>query len=371
VAEAIEHPRVAIPSRARVVARATWKTEDVIATDLGLFALAPGSASFRAIELGDTLPCGDRISALVVHRGALYVGSFDRGLCRFDGKTFVHVAGASELPSPMVNDLASDGERLFIATARGLSIMQADGRFVQYVHGDCVDDLRAACPWYPSVNGVAVEAGSPRVWISDLGSVHGITHAGTGSGASFAHVDGTRVGSRSLTRMAMHAGRLAVGSSDGGVLLAQLDASDKPRFRRIDHQRGLADDWVVDLTFDANGALWIATCTRGVSVLDAHGVLRTLTVDDGLADDYALSVNAIDGQLFVGTLRGLSIVTGDSVQTLRDGLSGEEVHDAVQFQGEVWLATDGGLSVLARDDHGDRGDHGDHGDVPGPSRYAR
>src|SRR6185436_8597578 len=101
------------------------------------------------------------------------------------------------------------------------------------------------------------------------------------------------LGSEQLTRLAVHDGELALGTSDAGVLLGRSDAKRIGSFTRFDHQAGLADDWVMDLTFNARGALWVATCTRGLSVRERSGTLHTLTEDDGLADDYVLSVNEL------------------------------------------------------------------------------
>ena len=85
-----------------------------------------------------------------------------------------------------------------------------------------------------------------------------------------------------------------------------------------------------------------------MSVRDARGKWRTLTTRDGLADDYALSVQEIDGRIWIGTLRGLTVIDGEQVINLgvEAGLSGNEVHDAVAHRGAVWVATDGGLSVI-------------------------
>ncbi|HEX2675094.1 MAG TPA: hypothetical protein VHM19_00605, partial [Polyangiales bacterium] len=165
------------------------------------------------LELGTSTPCGERISALTVHRDALWIGSFDRGLCRYDGTTFTHFGGPSVLPSDMVNDLASDGERLYVATARGLAVLEADGTFHSYVHSDCVDQLANACPWYPAVNGVAVDAKLGTAWVADLGALHRVTRASDGA-ARWKHRADSSFGTRSFTRIAARDGRVAAGSGD-------------------------------------------------------------------------------------------------------------------------------------------------------------
>ena len=189
------------------------------------------------------------------------------------------------------------------------------------------------------MNGVAFDTQRGDPWIADLRAVHRIEPRG------WKHIGGDAVGSHALTRIAARDGEVAVGSGDQGVSIGR-----GTRWERIDDQAGLADNWVMDVTYDAVGRLWVATCTRGVSIRELDGQLRTLSRADGLIDDYTLSVTALPDAVLVGTLSGLSIVRGGVVQSLTtaDGLSGNEVHAATEFEGKVWLATDAGLSVLAR-----------------------
>jgi ligand-binding sensor domain-containing protein len=350
------------PIAARIAARANFLGSELVATDLGLFRRSRADAAWLPFPLGTTLPCGDRISALAEHRGALWVGSFDRGLCRRDARGWTHLHGPSVLPSDMVNELASDGERLYVATARGLAVLLPDGSFRSYVHTQCIADLKAACPWHAAVNGVALDTQTGSMWIADHAALHNV---GAAAGTPWLHLASSIVGSSALTHVAVSDGVVAVGSGDQGVLLRRGRYDD---FIRVDDQAGLADNWVMDLTFDAHGSLWVATCTRGVSVRSRGGKLRSLGTEDGLIDDYTLSVNAIDGLIWVGTLSGVSIVDPLGKRPTQsfdvtDGLSGNEVHDAVAFDGKVWLATDAGLSVLESTQSSD--------DVAAVGRYAR
>jgi ligand-binding sensor domain-containing protein len=181
-------------------------------------------------------------------------------------------------------------------------------------------------------------------WVLDVAALHRIDPA---SGDWEHRGQGNGLDSSNLTRVAAFAGEVAIASSDRGLYLLRGG-----KLRAFDDQAGLADNWITDLAFDASGKLWLATCTRGVSVRDARGRFQRLTERDGLADDYVLSVQEIAGRIFIGTLRGLSILSGSQIVNLgiEQGLSGSEVHDAVLYAGEVWVATDGGLSVLAMPD---------------------
>jgi ligand-binding sensor domain-containing protein len=329
----------ALPAGVLVHDRARFDRGWVFATDAGVFVQHAAGEAAVALAL-DGQPCGDRISALAVQGGLLWVGSFDRGLCRYDGRSWTQYRGRRHLPSDMVNALAVSGGSLHVATAQGLTLVDADGRFTQFTHEQCAGKLDARCPWHAAVNGVATDGGGGQVWVADVGAVHRIDLR---SGA-WHHVSARAgVASSSLTRVAAFNGEVAIGTSDQGVYLMR-----DGKARAIGDQDGVADNWITDLAYDARGRLWMATCTRGVSVRDEHGSIRTLTTRDGLADDYALSVQELGGKIWIGTLSGLNIVDGDAITTLSvyDGLSGNEVHDAVEYGGAVWVATDGGLSVI-------------------------
>jgi ligand-binding sensor domain-containing protein len=320
-----------------VNARARYGSAEVIATDAGAFMRASPGAALTKIVL-EGLPCGDRISALTVQGDVLWIGSFDRGLCRLDANGYTHFAGPKYLPSDMVNALASDEHTVYVATDAGLATIDAAGTFAQFTHQQCVGNLAGRCPWHAAVNGVAVDSSTGMVWVADIGALHRIDPL-TGE---WQH-PGTRavLGSQAVTRVAAFNGEVAIGTSDRGVLLW-----NGKRTRVVDDQHGLADNWVTDVAYDTRGRLWVGTCTRGVSVRERDGRIRNIS--SGLSDDYVLSVQELDGRIWLGTLSGATLLDGQRPIPLdtRHGLGGNEVHDAVFYRGHVWLATDGGLSAM-------------------------
>jgi ligand-binding sensor domain-containing protein len=327
-------PPVALMGARRVRGQLSWAGERWFATDDGL-----RRGPYRAVvDLGG-MPCGDRIAALATFDGALWAGSFDQGVCRYDGKTWTRFSGPDYLPSDMVNDLASDGERLYIATLRGLSVLHRDGQVEQRTQADCRADRNANCPWHTSVTGVAVDPADGAPWVVDTGAAHRLVGPRWGRRYKAAGVS-----SRKITRVAVRDGRVAIATVDQGLLLSPKGA----RFTRADDQHGLADNWVMDVAYGDDGSLWAATCTRGLSRLRG-GRWTTFTAADGLADDYTLAVQPIGDRTWVGTLRGLTVFDPDgATHTLNthDGLAGDEVHAFVAWRGHVYAATDGGISVL-------------------------
>jgi len=343
----------------RVTDRVVWQGRRWLATDAGLFAAPlahsrrtshsptdgddsqgapPTDQSWLRQHLGGC-PCGPRLSALAEFRGDLWVGGFDSGICRLTQGRWHHFSGARFLPSDMVNHMAATRSRLYVATLKGLAVVDRKGQFRQYTREMCVDNPRANCPWHSSVTGVAVDPETGRVWASDTGAVHRL------SSRRWRHYyKHSGVLSDKVTRIAVHHGRIAVGTGDMGVHLRLAGR----KFVTLDDQDGPADNWVMDLTFDRSGALWVATCTRGVSRF-YQDRWNHWTAAQGLADDYTLSVADIDGRIWIGHFRGISILSERGVINLgtRQGLSGGEVHDILKYNKLVYLATDAGLTVLS------------------------
>jgi ligand-binding sensor domain-containing protein len=314
-----------------------WKGLDVVATDAGAMFRRSSRDKWRKIPLNG-MPCGARIAAIASFDGALWVGSFDRGLCRLTKKGWTRFHGPGFLASDMVHDMSTDANYLYVATHKGLSRVDKNGQFQVTAVADCVDNPRKKCPWHATVNGVVQDPVTGISWMADTGAVHRMQGRRWRRYYRKAGVNSTR-----LTRIAAYNGSVAVGTGDQGILLME----DGRNFISITDQDGLADNWVMDVHYDEQGTLWVATCTRGLSRY-RDGAWRTYTRADGLVDDYILSVRSIRGRLWVGTLRGLSLITASGVQnfTPSNGLSGSEIHDVIEHRGKVYVATDGGLSVF-------------------------
>ncbi|MBR58741.1 MAG: hypothetical protein CMH54_12065 [Myxococcales bacterium] len=314
---------------------AIWKKQFVLATDEGVHLQSP--EGWKQLEIAG-MPCGDRVASLTEFAGHLWVGSFDRGLCRFDGQTWTRFHGPRYLASDMINDLSSDGKKLYVATNRGLTIVDSKGRFQIYRRDDCVEDTSQKCPWHTAVNGVTVDPVSGVAWMADTGAVHRMNRR---RWKRYYRQAGIR--SNKITRIAAFRHTVAVGTSDQGILIRKRGG----KFTAISDQSGLADNWVMDLSFDQQGNLWVATCTRGISVMK-DGQWTTLTTQDGLLDDYTLSVQQIGNDIWIGSLSGLSILRGETVTNISttDGLAGNEVHATVPYKGLIYVATNGGLSVV-------------------------
>ena len=97
----------------------------------------------------------------------------------------------------------------------------------------------------------------------------------------------------------------------------------------------------------APSGFWVGTEDQGLWRRDAGGNWKQFTVQDGLGDNSVRCLLARGAQIWAGTARGgLSIWDGANWKTIGvdDGLPSERVNDlALSDEGDVWVATEGGL----------------------------
>jgi ligand-binding sensor domain-containing protein len=125
---------------------------------------------------------------------------------------------------------------------------------------------------------------------------------------------------------------------------------DMPRFRweNFTIANGLPDNHVYCVLVDGN-RVWAGT-ESGLALLE-DGKWKVLTTADGLAHRAVLSL-ALDkrsGDLWAGTMGGLSRVSGgriDSFNQLNSGLSNDVVYGVAVQDEYVWTATAAGASRL-------------------------
>ncbi len=293
--------------------------------------LAPGPAcGLRPARPLSGLPSG-HISSLVEHEGRLWIGSFDRGLAvavspgRFEPRSGPR----------LVNAMLSDGPTLWVATPSGLWRVQGDARASRVPLGLASEHINglALAPggalWMATGQGLAVlepdgrvrslttAAGLPsrRVYSVDVGP-DGAIWAGTAAGAVRLGPEGAKTWTRSSGALphdwvhAIHADPLdpeaaLAGTYDAGVVRLHPDGTSSP----ID---GLEAAWVnpSGLFPQADGALLVATLGDGLLAATPSG-------PDGPA-----------GTKTIGPLPS------------------EDVTAAIQWGGELWVGTRGGLVVF-------------------------
>ncbi|MCA9615373.1 MAG: hypothetical protein KC586_21605, partial [Myxococcales bacterium] len=298
------------------------------------------------------IPSAD-VTALARAFGALYVGTFDRGLVRLrdDGRveslatqlTRGHVDGR-------INDLAvtrRGGERLWIATDRGLYAY--DGRrFVTIEHPNApgrthVTSLHVAPDgdlWVTSSRVLARWRGGDdwQGWGSDALSVRLRSGAATPE----------RFPVQQLHAVQVVGDRVWVGSLHG---LYRFDPTTAELERHTVSSGALPVDWVTALA-TLDGALVAGTYHGGLAWKRGERFTHE-TERDGLPAGWVNphAIVAHDGALHIGTLeRGLLVGTRGAWRhyTTRDGLPSDDVTAVLPASGGVWVGTRGGLVFMER-----------------------
>lgn len=318
----------------------------------------------RLVALADrSLPSAD-VTALARAFGALYVGTFDRGLVRVhdDGRV---ESLASQLArwhvDGRINDLAvtsRGGERLWIATDRGL--FWHDGRrFVPVDH--------ARGPGRTHVTSLHVD---PRgaLWVTSSR----VLARWSGSAANEERWEGwgsdalsvtLATGNRDVERFPvqqLHAVHVIAHGTDATrdeVWVGSLHGLYRfdPRTARLQRHTvssgALPVDWVTALA-TIDGSLVAGTYHGGLSWKRGDRFAHE-TERDGLPAGWVNphAIVAHDGALHVGTLeRGLLVGTRGAWRhyTTRDGLPSDDVTAVLPERGGIWVGTRGGLVWMER-----------------------
>lgn len=296
----------------------------LVGTDDGLLALGVGVARWQDPE---AMPCRPFVTGLTLHEGLLVVGTFDGGACRLAPGGWQVL----DLPSPLVNEVLSDGTSLWVATSEGLVRdgevigVAPDGaaRHAPGLHHEAVADLSLAPDgqlWAADVLGpVQVEPWRRHRW-----GVSGHSHTSVAACA-----DGT----------------VWAGTEDDG-----LAVRGRPLGRRngrsgwwhVSRFDGLPEDWVMDVACAGDGAAFVGTYRHGVGRVDAAGW-------HPVGPEVWTQVLLVEGDvLWVGHADGLLRIEGDDV---REVLPERDVHALLRDGDRLWVGTRAGvlgLSEVAR-----------------------
>jgi ligand-binding sensor domain-containing protein/serine phosphatase RsbU (regulator of sigma subunit) len=143
------------------------------------------------------------------------------------------------------------------------------------------------------------------------------------------------------------------GTHNGG--LSKLDRKTN-KFTFYDTRNGLASNFVTSITEDRQGNLWIGhwkdfTNKGGISRIEPNGHIKVFNTINGLHDDHIWAIlEDFEGNLLIGTTdQGLDIFKGEKFLsfTAQDGLLHNQVNTIVEdHQGQIWLGTNEGISIV-------------------------
>ncbi|HET9316696.1 MAG TPA: two-component regulator propeller domain-containing protein, partial [Vicinamibacteria bacterium] len=320
---------------------------------------------FTRVPVSSTPGLYGRIRTLLfAPDGALWMGSKDAGLLRFEPatgavKAFRHdPADASSLSHDGVYALASDGAgRLWVGTDGGLNRLDpATGRFERFRH----DPARPESLGDDRVRALLVDR-ERRLWIGTFGG--GLSRLDAGSNAFRTYrndpANATSLGhDRVRALLEDGGGRLWIATDRGLDLLDRQHATFEHHRNDSTDPSSLGDDTVMSLYQDRGGVLWVGTRTGGAykwnpATWSFGHHTRSSASPGGLADKTVTSF-AEDrvGRIWIGTFGGLHVMdrqTGDVTRYVsKAGPIGERVMAlATDADGMLWIGTmDAGLIRL-------------------------
>lgn len=270
-----------------------------------------------------------------------WIGTYGGGLSLREGPVWRNINTPHGLCDSFVYDVEFTPKAVWIATWSGAN----------RVTGDPADRKSWKCFTVENTSGGLIDN---WVYALEIGK-DGRVWFGTESGVSM--LDGTKW--RSWNHKAgMGAALEHVQTDNRGVM---------PFFQGDHHTHygdhgNLSDEsfqnfrpnYVLSMTLDKNGNLWIGTWGGGLSLLDTEQYrLRNFTVQDGLPGNYILALKEDSaGNLWIGTNNGLSRFDGATFTNFSklNGLSSDFIFSIeIGPDRSIWLGGHSGIDRLRRD----------------------
>ncbi|MGH8029007.1 MAG: two-component regulator propeller domain-containing protein [Arenimonas sp.] len=265
--------------------------------------------------------------------GALWIGTVNRGLMRYDHGELEVFDATAGLPNNRVASLFADREgSVWVGTNAGL-LRFADTPFITLdTHNGLADDYVRAL----------LQTDDGTIWI---GTARGISQWRTGR--MLPQPAGETAADQVLSLATDDEGNVWAGMYSTG-LVRWRDGMPRENLRA--GPDGIPGNQVRALLQSRDGALWIGS-SRGLG-RRKDGKLQTFHKADGLPRDFILALHeAADGKLWIGTANGAAYYV-DGKFTALDFSRLEDVQDVFGMHedadGTMWFATDRGLVRLRK-----------------------
>lgn len=273
--------------------------------------------------------------------GSMWIGSFDKGVCRYKTQERRFVFPMENWNHGTVNQLALfHGKELWIGTeGNGLWRYGIQDHTLRQLKGGRNLERAKIYDLHRDIEG--------NIWV--VSNTEGIAYANRQF--EFMPTDFQEI----QAVVADQQNRLWMGTPSGlySKDLNLEDAPFVPYFKNL----GLN---VISLHLDGFGRVWVGTFGKGVICYDPNtNKMRHFTEQSGLANDNVLSIAGVNGQVWLATLGGVSEIVNtasllDGQQPVfknyqkKDGLSTDYIYKVlIDSKKRPWFATDGqGISML-------------------------
>jgi len=272
---------------------------------LGRLSLASGTKYRESDYDGKTLRLYDigdgslQITGISEDKdGNIWIGT-SGGIMKYNGEKFQTFTDKDGLPSNNVWQIYEDSKGvLWIGTIRG-GVCTYDGKKFVQVAGE--KELGEGWDWIGYITGDR----KGNIWFSTI--AHGVWRYDGKDFTKFTTEDGLP-GNTVLGIMEDSKGNIWFGS-DGGI-----GRYDGKNFRTFTTKDGLAENGFAVPFEDSKGNLWFGIETGGVHKFDGKN-FQTFTTDDGLLSNVAWNIMADkSGNIIFATSRGITIYTPPTEQ---------------------------------------------------------
>lgn len=283
--------------------------------DLGISSYDFATNTWELFESNS--PASNNFKSLALDsRGRLWCASQRKGVHMFDGQVWHNIARENGLKSNDQRAIAVDAQdRVWVASwGGGVTVIEDDAQGFKLTKIDTANGILAGSdtPAFVVVNGLTRDQQN-NMWV--------------------------------LNRVADNTRVLAVHTPDG-------------QWGHFSTNEGLGSPFVLAITTDRFGRIWIGTEDRGIRVLDFAGTLFDKSDDNfsqGLDRSEGLVSNKItslaedkDGVMWIGSEEGLNWWFGSEVRR-QFGLINDNVNAiGVDPNNNKWIGTTAGVSVLNR-----------------------
>jgi len=268
-------------------------------------------------------------------KGNLWFGTFDRGVTKFDGHSFIHYSTKEGMNSDFILSILEDKSgNIWFGSYGGLSKFDGES-FINYTENEglmtstvsCISEDKSGNIWFS--NGIGVTKFDGKCF----------TNYTNNEGLKLDNINSILVDSKD---------NLWFGKLNQGVF--KFDGKTLIQFTK---KEGLSSNSIKSILEDKSGNLWFGTGGGGVTRYDGKSFIH-YTDKEGLLGKSVLSIlEDRDGNLWFGNYLGVSkydptakLKTGSESFchfTEKEGLSNKRISSIIEDKtGNLWFGTLGG-----------------------------